>query len=117
MADLNDDGYPRNGCMDRKYFHKCKSYLINAMRILKGMNNMMILNAFIKKREINSMTFAYQIFHSRYTNEIIRWLKQLLDTTFTKYGLIHIWSTVWVSNSGKVEYSFLFAKVLKHFYF
>ena len=35
--------------------------------------------------------------------------------TFKKYGLnnVHIWSTVWVSNSGKVEYSFLVAKISK----
>ena len=42
--------------MDRKYFHKCKSYLVNAMGILKEseeMNNTMILNSFIKKEKKN----------------------------------------------------------------
>ena len=33
----------------------------------------------------------------------------IVDTTFQIYGSnnVQIWSTDWVSNSGKVEYSFL----------
>ena len=34
----------------------------------------------------------------------------IVDTTFKKYGLNNV-------NSGKVEYSFLVAKFLKHCYF
>ena len=43
----------------------------------------------------------------------------IVDTTFKKDGLnnVHIWSIVWVSNSGKVEYSFLVPKFLQHCYF
>ena len=43
----------------------------------------------------------------------------IVDTSFKKYGLnnVQIWSTDWVSNSGKVEYSFLGAKFLQHCYF
>ena len=49
--------------MDRKYFPKCKSYLVNAMGILKDiyeseeMNNTRILNSFIKKKR-KKITFA-----------------------------------------------------------
>ena len=43
----------------------------------------------------------------------------IVDTTFKKHGLnnVQIWSTDWISNSGKVEHSFLVAKFLKHCYF
>ena len=54
-------------------------------------------------------------------NEIIRWVDDgiIVDTTFKKDGLNNVqsWSIVWVSNSGKVEYSFLVANLLKHCYF
>ena len=74
------------------------------------MNNTMILNSFIKKREKKILSLRKFVT----ADEFIRWVK-----TFKKYGLnnVHIWSTVWVSNSGKVEYSFLVAKFLKHCYF
>ena len=73
------------------------------------MNNTMISNSFIKKRKKLLLLRKFVT-----VDEFIRWVK-----TFKKYGLnnAHIWSTVWVSNSGKVEYSFLVAKFLKHCYF
>ena len=64
------------------------------------MNNTMILNSFIKKREKKILLLRKFVT----ANEFIRWVK-----TFKKYGLnnVHIWSTVWVSNSGKVDTVFL----------
>ena len=77
------------------------------------MNNTIILNSFIKKKRKKIQLLLLRKFVTT-VDEIIRWVK-----TFKKYGLnnVHIWSTVWVSNSGKVEYSFLVAKFLKHCYF
>ena len=61
------------------------------------MNNTMILNSFIKKREKKIQLLLIRKFVT--ADEFIRWEK-----TFKKYGLnnVHIWSAVWVSNSGKV---------------
>ena len=77
-----------------------------------SMNNTMILNSFIKKKRKKIQLLLLRKFVT--VDEIIIWVK-----TFKKYGLnnIHIWSTVWVSNSGKVDYSFLVAKFVKHCYF
>ena len=77
------------------------------------MNNSMILNSFVKKKRKKIQLLLLRKFVTT-VDEIIRWVK-----TFKKYGLndVHIWSTVWVSNSGKVEYSFFVAKFLKHCYF
>ena len=58
---------PRNGCkqsMDRKYFHKCKSYLVNAMGILKDIYRVDDFELFYKKKK-REVTFALQICHSR----------------------------------------------------
>ena len=76
------------------------------------MNNTMISNWFLKKREKIQLLLLRKFVTT--VDEIIRWVK-----TFKKYGVnnVHILSTVWVSNSGKVEYNFLVAKFLKHCYF
>ena len=70
------------------------------------MNNTMILNSFIKKREKKLLLLRKFVA----ADEFIRWVK-----TLKKYGLNNV--HIWASNSGKVEYSFLVAKFLKHCYF
>ena len=124
MVDLNNDcpvEWMQATAMDRKYFHKCNSYLVNAMGILKDIYRVDDFELFYKKKEKKIQLLLLSKFVTVGKNEIIRWVDDgiIVDTTFKKYGLnnVQIWSTGWVSNSGKVENSFLVPKFLKHCYF
>ena len=84
------------------------------MGILKDIYRVDEFELFYKKRETKYNYFCLANFVTVGKNEIIRWVDDgiIVDTTLNN---VQIWSTDWISNSGKVEYSFLVAKLLKHF--